>query len=175
MTWEREVDRFDLITKLAAVEALEGDGSTDGEREAAARARERLEARLAADPPVPRAFAEELEAGHHLRAAAPDDGGDGRFELPDRTELRLRLVACLDRRLAAIDLSRWAARWVDSAVLPDLPHGDPGSVAPEVLLVLASGPPSAAVCRAMVEFLDTPAADTATAWRRWLEALADLS
>jgi hypothetical protein len=169
------VDRFDLITKLAAVEALEGDGSTDGERDAAARARERLEARLASDPPVPRAFAEELEAGHHLRTAAPDDECDTTPDPPDRTELRLRLMACLEGRLGAAELSRWAARWVDAAVLPDLPHSDPGSVAPEVLLVLASSPPSAAVCGAMVEFLDTPASETEASWRQWLETLADLS
>jgi hypothetical protein len=169
------VDRFDLITKLAAVEALEGDGSTDGEREAAARARARLEARLEADVPVPRAFAEELEAGHHLRAAESRLGEPAAPEPPDRTELRLRIAACLAGRLAAADLSRWAAAWVDAAVLPDLPHADPGSVAPEVLLVLASGPPTEAVCRAMVEFLDTGATDTAAGWRRWLEALAELA
>jgi len=169
------VDRFDLITKLAAVEALEGDGATDGEREAAERARGRLVARLAADHPVPRAFAEELEAGHHLRTAVPGEGGDEMPELPDRTELRLRITACVEGRLAAGDLSRWAAAWVDKAVLPDLPHADPGSVAPEVLLVLASGPPSVPVCRAMVEFLDTPAIDTVVGWRQWLEVLADLS
>ena len=169
------MDRFDLITKLAAVEALEGDGSTEGERRAAARARERLEDRLAAERPVPRAFAEELEAGHHLREPVEAPEESVAPELPDRTELRLRLAACLEGWLDAGDLSRWAARWVDAAVLPDLPHSDPGSVAPEVLLVLASGVPSSSLCGAMVEFLDADADDTGAGWSRWLEDLADLS
>jgi hypothetical protein len=170
------VDRFDLITKLAAVEALEGGAATDGERRAAGNARERLVARIAEDDaPMPRAFAEELEAGHHLRAAGSEGGGDVTPELPDRLELRLRIRACLDTRLAPGDLSRWAASWVDAAVLPDLPDADPGSVAPEVVLVLAAGPPSAPLCRAMLEFLDTDATDSAAGWRRWLEALAQLS
>ncbi len=169
------MDRFDLITKLAAVEALEGDGSTDGERVAAARARERLEARLAADPPVPRAFAEELEAGHHLRAMESRVRDHAAPEPPDRDELRLRIAACRDGRLNPVELSRWAARWVDAAVLPDVPHDDPASVAPEVLLVLASAPPTEAVCRAMLAFLDTDATGTVSGWRGWLEALAELS
>jgi len=169
------MDRFDLITKLAAVEALEGDGSTDGEREAATRARQRLEARMAVGGGVPRAFAEELEAGHHLRPAEPRVLDHAAPEPPDRDELRLRIGACRDGRLTPAELSRWAATWVDAAVLPDVPHDDPASVAPEVLLVLASAPPTEAVCRAMLGFLDTDATGTAAGWRRWLQALAELS
>lgn len=168
------IDRFDLITKLAAVEAIEGAGATDGEREAAAEARARLEARLGES--LPRAFAEELEAGHHLREAGVESRtASSGPRPPDRVELGLRLEACRAGRLDAAELARWAARLVDRVVLPDLAADDPESVAPEVLLVLAGGPPSAELVDAMIRFVQSPPAAAATAWAAWLADLARVS
>lgn len=171
------MNRFEIITKLAAVEAIEGQGATAGERQAATEARLRLEERLLGEPiPLPSAFAEEMAAGAHLRSLADDEpAADDRVQIPSRGELLQRVVACAEGRLPGAMLTRWAAACADAVILPDLDPDHPGSVVPEVILVLATGPPSATVAQAMIRFLESPAEATAAGWRIWLEDLAAAS
>jgi len=168
------VNRFELITTLAAVEALEGRGATAGERDAARLARERLERRLEASAaPPPTSLAEELEARGHLRppsAAAVVE--EREIRLPGRTALARRVASVLDGGDAG-SLRRWAARLVDRVVLPDLPADDPGSVVPEVIVSFAGAEPSERHLEAALRFLAAAPEDTARAWAEWLGALAE--
>jgi len=167
------VDRFELITKLAAVETLEGAPGSESERQAAALARRRLEARieeLEATVP-PSCFAEEMVLGHHVRPwtrTAPER----EVRVPTRAEAALKIDAWRrgDAPLEAV--SRWAAAFVDAVVLPNLPADDPASVVPEVLLVLAASPADRRVAELALEFLAAPPEETTLAWRRWLSGLA---
>jgi hypothetical protein len=168
------VDRFDLITKLAAVENLEGAGATEGERSAAAHARVRLETRLAdTEAPLPNCFAQEMVLGHHLQRPAriaPRRRHDAR--LPDRREVTQRVEDWRRGETSSRSVARWAAAIVDSVVLPDLPADDPGSIVPEILLVLAAGPPKPRVAVLALRFLEASPGQTAEAWHAWLAGLA---
>ncbi len=167
------MDRFELITKLAAVETLEGAPGSEGERQAAAFARRRLEARLeelaAAVPPS--CFAEEMVLGHHVRPWT-SMGSDAEVRVPTRAEAALKIDAWRRGDASFADVSRWAAAIVDAVVLPNLPADDPASVVPEVLLVLAASPADRRVAELALEFLAAPPEETTLAWRRWLSGLA---
>jgi len=166
------VDRFDLICKLAAVEAVEGRGATAGEREAARQARLRLEERLASDPQLPTAFAEEMAHGAHLQPAPSTQPPAGRRRtLPASEELAARLQTVQGCPQSSVVLSRWAARLVDGVVFPQLPPDDPASVVPEVLLVLAAGPPSTPMVDSMIRFLQALPEASCEAWRHWFNDL----
>lgn len=168
------MNRFELITRLAAVEALEGRGATAGERDAARRARGRLEERLEAlVPPLPTSLAEELDAhGHLQQPEATAVAEEQTVRLPDRRALARRIAAVLDGREDTESLRRWAARLVDRVVLPDVPADDPGSVVPEVIASFAGADPSQRHLEAALRFLAAAPEDTARAWAEWLGALA---
>lgn len=169
------VDRFELITKLAAVEALEGAPGSEGERQAAIRARIRLEARLeelevAAGPGC---FAEEMLLGHHLQPEA-STGSEAEVRVPSRAEAARRIDAWRRGEATFDEVAGWAAAIVDGVVLPCPPAEDPASVVPEVLLVLAGAHSDRRLAEPALRFLAAPPEETGQAWRTWLEALATL-
>jgi len=170
-----DVDRFELITKLAAVETLEGAPGSDGERQAAVFARRRLEARLeeldAALPPS--CFAEEMVLGHHVRPWERA-GSEGEVRVPTRAEVASKIDAWRRGDTSFEAVSAWAAAIVDAVVLPDRPADDPASVVPEVLLVLATAPADRRLAELAHTFLVAPPEETERAWLRWLSALASI-
>lgn len=171
------MDRFELIAKLAAVEALEAAPGSDGERQAAASARRRLEARLTeASTPRSGCFAQEMFLGHHLRQPEPSIARAGdEVAVPSRTEAARRIDAWRRREASWESVTGWAAAIVDGVVLPTFPADDPASVVPEVLLVLAASPaPDPRLAELVLAFLAAPLTATEAAWRSWLEGLAAL-
>lgn len=128
-------DERALRRRLERVEALHAGATTSGEREAAARARERLLDRIAvvrANDPVARFCAEHVAA---LGVAPAPPHPPAAIPSVDEVLLVLDRWAwgTWDRRA----VHAWAAAVVDRVTLPDDP-GDAGSVVAEVLLQLAS-------------------------------------
>ncbi|HHO53540.1 MAG TPA: hypothetical protein ENK18_22385 [Deltaproteobacteria bacterium] len=128
------VTETSLRQRLARVEALERGATTPGERAAAARARERLMARivqLRASDPVARFVAAHV-ASLGVSPARPAP--------PARLPTEGQLVAALLRWRAGDwgrdELQLWAERIVDRVVLPTDPEAEGAAVA-EVLLQLA--------------------------------------
>lgn len=118
----------DLRRKLLRIEALLAGATTDGEREAAARARERVLRRLNQRPPPP----PPAEGFTELPWAAPG------ASLPSREVLARVLAEWRAGERDADSVTRWAARVIDELVLPDLPPEHPDAARVEVLLVLAA-------------------------------------
>ena len=123
-----------LRNRLARVEALERGATTEGERQAAALARERLRLRIAkvrAQDPVARFVAAHVAA---LGVQPP------RPQPPARLPSVARLLAVLgqwgDGDLARQDVQAWAETVVDRVVLPSDPDHRDAAIA-EVLLQLA--------------------------------------
>lgn len=161
------VTETSLRQRLARVEALERGATTPGEREAAARARERLVARIVqirANDPVARFVAAHV-ASLGVRPARP--------EPPAQLPTEVQLIAAL-RRWHAGDWGRrelraWAERIVDRVVLPTDPE-DEGAAVAEVLLQLAMlhrvalQPRDIGAIQAFLEDRD---------WRAWFALVAD--
>ena len=152
----KDASRQALKRRLARVEALAQRAGTDGERQAALAAAERIEARLT--PPG--------------STVAPDpflDPPDGRW--PGRNELRVCVEAWEQGALDGDTLAAWAQDRIDQCLLPDVRVNDPVGIEVEVLLQLSTlhlgvllpardGP-------ALRAFLDTPLPDTPLGWQVW--------
>lgn len=124
-----------LHQRLQRVEALHRGATTPGEREAAARARERLLAHIhqvRADDPIARFCAEHVaELGVAPAPPPPPE------PLPDAREL-LGLLARWEAGDVDTDwVCSWAQEQVDRGVFPDDPTDDGAAVA-EVVLQLAA-------------------------------------
>jgi hypothetical protein len=128
------VSEHSLRLRLARVRALERGATTPGEREAAARARERLEARLVKvrmDDPVARFVAAHVAALGVRPAKSPPP-----VRLPSERDL-LRILTLWERReVSWRKVKAWASRIVDRVVLPTDPDHE-GACVSEVLLQLA--------------------------------------
>ena len=124
-----------LHAKLARVEALHEGATTEGERRAAARARERLIERarhLRANDPVARFCKDHIES-----LGVPPNRPPAPRPVPSGREV-LGALACWESR----DWTRrrvrlWAAQMVDQCILPADPE-DEGACRSEVLLQLAA-------------------------------------
>lgn len=155
-----------LRRKLRRIEALLAGATTAGEREAAARARERVLQRM---PPGESPLPPPGDGFTELPWAAPG------ARLPDRAVL-LRVLA--EWRAGARDaasVTLWAARVVDEQVLPDLPPEHPDAPLVEVLLVLAAlRRPSLrpADLKAIRAFLREHPQGWQAAWAAWFAHLA---
>lgn len=128
------VSESSLRQRLARVEALERGATTPGEREAAARARERLLARIARvrmDDPVARFVAAHI-AAMGVRPAKPPPP----VQLPTDRELLRVLVRWEQGEWSRRKVRAWAERIVDRVVLPTDPDHE-GAAVSEVLLQLA--------------------------------------
>jgi hypothetical protein len=169
------VDRFEIVARLAAVEALEIEGATPGERAAAREARLRLEARLGDAARAGGAHATELAlAHHHVTAATAESTLDREAAgpAPGAAEVRRRVAAWRDGRLGRGALRRWAASAVDRFVLPQHPLHHPDVRAAEVLLALSGRGLRRPNAGAVLAFLDAEPEDAEGAWARWMELLA---
>ena len=145
-----------LRQRLARVKNLARRAGTDGERQAALAAAERIEARLAAPGST----------------IAPDpflDPPDGRW--PDRNELRVRVEAWGKGQLDGDKLAIWAQDRIDQCLLPDVPVSDPVGIEVEVLLQLSTLHLGVLLperdAPALQAFLDTPRMDTSLGWQAW--------
>jgi hypothetical protein len=161
------MDLARLRRRLLHTERLARDGATEGERAAARAAAERLRARIAGVGPGAAAVEAPPWDEPLTDEVAPAD-------LPSRRTLRAWLSAWSAGRIGADEIRARAARFVDGAVLPDLPPDDPDGVVVELLLVWAGapGPGSAADRAAARAFLDTPPEHTRAGWEAWLAQLA---
>jgi hypothetical protein len=124
-----------LRARLARVEALHRGATTTGEREAAAKARQRLLARLEevrANDPVARFCAEHLSelAEAPLPPPPPE-------LVPEESELLLALARWETGDWTPERLHAWACEVVDQVTFPDDPR-EAGACVGEVLLQLAA-------------------------------------
>lgn len=124
-----------LRARLARVEALHRGATTTGEREAAAKARQRLLARLEevrANDPVARFCAEHLSelAEAPLPPPPPE-------RVPEESELLVALARWESGDWTPERLHAWACDLVDQVTFPDDPR-EPGACVGEVLLQLAA-------------------------------------
>ena len=124
-----------LRQRLARVEALHRGATTSGEREAAAKARQRILARIdevRANDPIARFCAEHLSelAETPLPPPPPE-------LVPDASELLLALARWETGDWTAERLYAWACDVVDQVTFPDDP-GSSGACVGEVLLQLAA-------------------------------------
>ena len=149
-----------LRQRLARVQALADRAATEGERNAALAAADRLRDRLAtAVDPMP---------------ADPllDPVGRG---WPTRTELREQVCAWMAGQRANAAVADWAQDHVGRWLLPDAEVHDPESIAIEVLLQLSTlhlgALEPARDGAALLAFLDTAATDTEHGWRAWYRHL----
>ncbi|MBX2800110.1 MAG: hypothetical protein KTR31_20700 [Myxococcales bacterium] len=128
------VTESSLRKRLARVVALERGATTPGERQAAARARERLMARIAhvrASDPVARFVAAHV-AALGVRPPKPEPPAT----LPTEQEVVAALLRWKAGDWTDDDLQSWAETIVDRVVLPAEAHHDGACIA-EVLLQLA--------------------------------------
>ncbi|MEQ1502319.1 MAG: hypothetical protein ABMB14_08805 [Myxococcota bacterium] len=129
------MDEHRILARLARVEALHRGATTPGEREAAAKARERLLVHLdtvRADDPIARFVAE-----HVASLGVPPEPPMPPDELPDERALLGMLARWEVGDVEWEDICAWAAFLVDRVMLPDDPSADGAAVA-EVLLQLAT-------------------------------------
>jgi hypothetical protein len=130
-------DEHRIRRRLERVEALHRGATTRGEREAAARARDRLLQHLhqvRADDPIARFCAEHVaELGVAPAPPPPPE------HLPNDAEL-LRVLARWEMgEWDGHEVQEWAEELVDRVYLPDDPEAE-GTVVAEVLLQLAAWP-----------------------------------
>lgn len=131
----RSVDERQIRARLARVEALHRGATTPGEREAAARARERLLTHLVemrANDPIARFCAEDVAE----YVAVPDPPPPPEI-LPDVRTILSVLARWEVGGWTSDEVWAWAERLVDRVVLPDDPEAEEAPVA-EVLLQLSS-------------------------------------
>lgn len=125
-----------LLERLARVEALHSGATTPGERAAAAKARERVAARLIearasdATRQFCRAYVWSLGVEEERRDRPPRP-------LPSPAELAAQLSAWEADELSDHELLAWASEVVDQVLLPRDPDHE-GACRAEVLLQLAS-------------------------------------
>jgi hypothetical protein len=131
----RGADERRIRLRLERVEALHRGATTHGEREAAARARDRLLQhldRVRADDPIARFCAEHVaELGVAPAPPPPPDPA------PDQDTVLLVLARWEMGEWSRHQVQAWAEETVDRVVLPDDPSAD-GTVLAEVLLQLAA-------------------------------------
>ncbi len=158
-----------LRQRLARVRALERGATTPGERTAAARARERLMARIVeirSKDPVARFVAAHV-ASLGVRPARPAPPE----RLPTERELVAVLVAWRDGDWDRDEVAAWAGRLVDRVVLPERSDAPDAAIA-EVLLQLAMlhrvalGPDDAGAIRRFLKDRD---------WGAWFSLVANAS
>lgn len=167
------MNRYDLIAALGAIASLEERGATSGERDAARRARLRLESRLDQLEEEPGAHATELAlARHHVTAAGAETTVDRSpaTAAPSPADIRAWVEAWRTGRVDEQRIRRWARRTVDRHVLPQQHDSEPGVRAAEVVMALAGGLP--VVPDAALAFVDAPPHLADAAWQAWLAHLA---
>ncbi len=128
-------DEHSLRRRLARVEALHRGATTSGEREAAARARDRLLDRIAVvreNDPVARFCAE-----HVAELGVPPEPPPPPARLPERAELLAVLDLWASGHWSRHEVHAWATSVVDRVVIPDETESAAAVVA-EVLLQLAA-------------------------------------
>lgn len=128
------VDERGLWQRLQRVQALHDGATTPGEREAAARALQRLARRLEAlraDDPVARFVAGDVRRLSIARP--PEPPGE---DLPDERSMASMLAAWEQGTVGDRQVQRWAERFVAGVDLPSHPD-DEGACRAEVLLQLA--------------------------------------
>lgn len=131
----RSVNERQIRARLARVEALHRGATTPGEREAAARARERLLSHLVevrANDPIARFCAEDV-AEYAMPAPPPPPPEP----VPDVRTMLSVLYRWEVGEWSDEDVWAWAAGMVDRVTLPDDPNAEEAPVA-EVLLQLSS-------------------------------------
>ncbi len=171
------MDEPNLRRKLLAIEALHEGATTDGERAAAAEARERVARRLVAVTGMRR-----LHVHACFRAAAgmaPEPVADPLVqvspELPTVADLLTVLSAWRMDLRTRTEVGRWAAGLCDRLLLPSVDVHDPRAARVEVLLQLAS------MRRQPLCLDDIPAIEAfllaepgEAAWRDWFDHLAHI-
>ncbi|MFT4624890.1 MAG: hypothetical protein ACI8PZ_003556 [Myxococcota bacterium] len=163
----------DLRARLAKVEALHAGATTDGEREAAARARQRLLTRLATlrrDDPVAR-----FVADHVASLAVPPTRAAPPARMPSVREVLGVLAMWESGDLTAASVQAWAELVVDRVDLPDAAD-HPAAVRAEVALQLA------ALHRIRLTPTDVPRVrrfvrsdGSSDAWTRWFDLLSEVA
>lgn len=160
-------NRDTLIAKLRRVEALHAGATTDGEREAASRARARLVDRLGGDVPSGR-----LAPPPTIDPLAPPPGAslDTGLRMPMHKTIIKKVTAWQQGEMTDVQLERWARRYVDRMLLPDLPPDHIDSIRVEMVLQLSSltrQPLLTDDVPAMVAFLSTKKRQVEEGWRAW--------
>ena len=159
-------DRPRIVRRLRQVIALRDRAATEGEREAADRARLRLLERLGRMP--------EVDPGHSrvvVGGMGPLPESHPEVSFPEEAELREILLAwergAVDRR----QLARWAGWLVDKLVLPEVPPDDPAALQTEIILQLAIRrrcPIRVEDVPAILGFLEMAPREGLLAWLEWL-------
>ncbi len=171
------MDEPTLRRKLRAIEALHDGATTEGERLAAAEARDRVARRLVQVTGVRR-----LHVHACFRAAAglgadeaPVLDDDPGVELPTVAELLAVLAAWRMELRTAREVERWACRLCDQLLLPSVDVHDPRAARVEVLLQLAAmkrQPLGRADIDAIEAFLLAEPGEAA--WQAWFSWLAGI-
>jgi hypothetical protein len=150
-----------LREKLDRIHALARGAKTEGERQAALAAAERV--------------ARRLTEGDGPGLDLDDDGWDDDFgldtdeALPSNAQIAAIVQAWLDGERTIDEVCAWAESVVDAMLLPELPVDDPASIGVEALLQLStleSQPLVEADLPHLLAFLSAEP-DARTAWRRW--------
>lgn len=131
-----------LRRKLLAIEALHEGATTEGERVAAAQARERVVARLLRLGLVRRASVHAVFR-HAAGLGDLDDSPDplveeAQAELPTSEDLLMVLAAWRMELRTRHEVGEWAAHLCDRLLLPSVDVHDPRAARVEVLLQLAA-------------------------------------
>ena len=166
-----------LLRKLKRVEALCDRPGNEAERKAAELARARILARLQAvkadEPEAYTGVLIDLIAVQGLGAESIQS--EAGMRLPAAGEIIARLLAWKAGDRSRAEIQRWAARYVDKMLLPDLPHTDPASIPVEVLLQLSAmkrQPLLTTDVPALIRFLraEQGPEEAWTQWFLWLAA-----
>ena len=170
------MDEPTLRRKLAAIQALHEGATTDGEREAAAEARQRVAQRL-----VKVTGTRRLHVHAAFRHAAdlgpeePDPLVEEAPELPTVDDLRALLLGWRMGQRSRRELCAWAAHLCDRLLLPSVEVHDPRAARIEVLLQLAAMGRQP-LCRADIPAIEAflLAEPGEAAWRDWFDFLAGI-
>jgi hypothetical protein len=162
-----------LLRRLRSTEMMVRGATTEGERVAAERARDRLVKRLialrAADPVVLGVAAE--FAAHRARASAQVDPiFVSMAEIPSVEEIFLVLRRWERGEHQALWVQDWAGRVVDKVLLPVFEPDDVRSIHIEVLLQLSSIRGQRLLAEdvpALAAFLQAPVDGARAAWDAW--------
>ena len=147
-----------LLGRLRSIEALEAGATTEGERCAAQRARQRVLDRLQRAPRI------------EVDIVAPDVEEPDIMPMPTADEIIARLSAWFEVPEEAPAIRAWASEIVGRVLLPDLPPDDPQSIPVEVILHLSSMtqmPWDPVEIEGLLTFLSAPAGASRAAWHRW--------
>lgn len=169
------MEETDLHRKLLAIEALHDGATTEGERLAAAQARERVLCRLVKLGLVRRAGVH--AAFRHAAALGPEEVlvEAAEAELPTTEDLLAVLAGWRLGLRSRREVGRWAAALCDRLLLPCVEVHDPRAARVEVLLQLAAmrrQPLLPADIPAIEAFLCAEPGQAAwTAWFQWLAGI----